>query len=203
MNTFSRTHHPKRGLKPLVVAIALSLPCLTVSAANDGVTTRADQNVDQQYGRDSVYAFSTAAKPLSPERISGSRSIDDSSLGADEQAMSQPSTGSFSQPASDVALAGEAKGEWVDEYVVVMPAELATLEPAIEDGTATQYNRGYYAEPEQVIVAATDDSTADEFDRGYYKDPDHIAILVINPSNPAEEDLSSSLNEESMSATME
>src|SRR5262249_340541 len=36
----------------------------------DVVTTRADQNIDQQYGRDSVYAFSPESKPLKPEQTS-------------------------------------------------------------------------------------------------------------------------------------
>ena len=31
------------------------------------VTTRADQNIYQQYGRDSVYGFSPDRKPLKPE----------------------------------------------------------------------------------------------------------------------------------------
>jgi len=32
------------------------------------VTTRADQNIYQQYGRDSVYGFSPDRKPLKPEQ---------------------------------------------------------------------------------------------------------------------------------------
>jgi hypothetical protein len=39
---------------------------------SDVVTTRADQTVTQQYGRDSVYAFSPDAKPLTPAQT-GSR----------------------------------------------------------------------------------------------------------------------------------
>jgi hypothetical protein len=38
------------------------------------VTTRPDQDVQQQYGRDSVYAFSPNAKPLKPEQT-GSRDL--------------------------------------------------------------------------------------------------------------------------------
>ena len=34
------------------------------------VTTRADQNIYQQYGRDSVYGFSSDRKPLTPEQTS-------------------------------------------------------------------------------------------------------------------------------------
>jgi hypothetical protein len=35
---------------------------------DDVVKTRADQNIDQQYGRDNVYACSPDAKPLKPEQ---------------------------------------------------------------------------------------------------------------------------------------
>jgi hypothetical protein len=34
------------------------------------VMTRADQNIHQQYGRDSVYGFSSDRKPLTPEQTS-------------------------------------------------------------------------------------------------------------------------------------
>jgi len=57
-------------VKPLVVAVALALPGTAAFAASmeDVVKTRADQNIDEQYGRDSVYAFSRDAKPLKPEQ---------------------------------------------------------------------------------------------------------------------------------------
>jgi len=42
---------------------------------DDVVKTRPDQNIQEQYGRDSVYAFSSHAKPLKPEQT-GSRDAD-------------------------------------------------------------------------------------------------------------------------------
>src|SRR6476659_990860 len=56
-------------VKPLVVAVALALPGTAAFAASmdDVVKTRADQNLDEQYGRDSVSAFSRDAKPRNPE----------------------------------------------------------------------------------------------------------------------------------------
>jgi len=49
--------------------VALALPgAAAYAAAMDVVTTRSDQNIDEQYGRDSVYAFSRDAKPLKPEQ---------------------------------------------------------------------------------------------------------------------------------------
>jgi len=65
-----------------------------------------------------------------------------------------------------------------------------------DDGTATQYNRGYYREPEQPaafvfvpttieafeLTNASDDATAPQYDRGYYKEPEIIVayIMVLN-----------------------
>jgi hypothetical protein len=74
MDASFKNGHPKRSLKPIVIALALVLPGSTALAASmdDVVKTRADQNIDQQYGRDSVYAFSPDAKPLKPEQT-GSR----------------------------------------------------------------------------------------------------------------------------------
>jgi len=57
-------------IRPLVIAMALALPGSVALAAqmDDVVTTRADQNIDRQYGRDSIYAFSPDSKPLKPEQ---------------------------------------------------------------------------------------------------------------------------------------
>lgn len=172
-------------VKPLVLALTLALPAVALAAPADVVQTRADQNIDQQYGRDSVYGFSPQSKPLTPERTSGSHWLhnwfhrtkashantsaryqgyvpkqqeDAVALNAGSgytgsEMTSQADTGAvpFAQPASDVALAGEAQGNWETEYVVVMPlATEATPEPvALDDGTATQFNRGYYQDPDQ------------------------------------------------------
>jgi hypothetical protein len=61
-----RTRHSH--IKPIALAIALALPSAAALAQpfSDVVTTRADQTVTGQYGRDSVYAFPQDAKPLTP-----------------------------------------------------------------------------------------------------------------------------------------
>jgi len=57
------------AVKPIIAAVALALSGSVYAASmSDVVTTRSDQNIDEQYGRDSVYAFSVAAKPLKPEQ---------------------------------------------------------------------------------------------------------------------------------------
>jgi hypothetical protein len=74
MNAFDTRKSLKRRVKPLVVALSFALPGSAALAASidDVVRTRSDQNIDQHYGRDSVYAFSPEAKPLKPEQT-GSR----------------------------------------------------------------------------------------------------------------------------------
>jgi hypothetical protein len=70
-----------------------------------------------------------------------------------------------------------------------------------DDGTAKEYNRGYYAEPVQIVklvlVSTTseaierskvsDDGTARQYDRGYYEDPEMIVALIIVPGEDIEE----------------
>lgn len=66
---------PKHLLKPVVIAVALVLPGSAAFAESfdQVVRTKADQNVYEQFGRDSVYAFSRDAKPLTPAATTGSR----------------------------------------------------------------------------------------------------------------------------------
>jgi hypothetical protein len=70
MSSGKRSRVGRNVVKPIVVAVALALPGAASFAASmtDVVTTRSDQNIDEQYGRDSVYAFSRDAKPLKPEQ---------------------------------------------------------------------------------------------------------------------------------------
>ena len=65
-----------------------------------------------------------------------------------------------------------------------------------DDGTAKEYNRGYYAEPVQIVgfvltpttleaielSKVSDDGTAQQYDRGYYKEPEIILALVVVPT---------------------
>jgi hypothetical protein len=72
MNTSDKCIRPSRHyLKPMVLALTLALPAGAAFAADDVVTTRSDQTVQQQFGRDSVYAFSPDRKPLTPEQTAG------------------------------------------------------------------------------------------------------------------------------------
>src|SRR5690349_23748054 len=74
MNAFNTRLPLKRRVKPLMIALALAVPGSAAVAASmdDVVKTRPDQNIDQQYGRDSVYAFSSDSKPLKPEQSASS-----------------------------------------------------------------------------------------------------------------------------------
>jgi hypothetical protein len=42
----------------------------STESVTNAVTVRGDQNIHQQYGRDSVYGFSLNRKPLKPEQTS-------------------------------------------------------------------------------------------------------------------------------------
>ena len=57
-------------VKPVVLALAIALSASAAYAESmdNIVKTRADQNIDQQYGRESVYGFSADAKPQKPEQ---------------------------------------------------------------------------------------------------------------------------------------
>jgi len=166
-----------------------------LAVSTDVVKTRADQNIDQQYGRDSVYGFSPESKPLSPERTSGPRWLNwfhkanasDANTSAlyngyvpqQQEGMNAGSgyTGSetaSAQPTSDMAFVGEAQGGG-SESVVVLPLAMEVV-------------------PEQ--VALNDDGTATQFDRGYYKDPDQSEIILILPDNVAMADEQSGSTEE-------
>jgi hypothetical protein len=70
MNTSTIRRQARNGMKPLALALVLTLPGAAAIAASmdDVVKTRTDQNIQEQYGRDSVYAFSPDAKPLKPEQ---------------------------------------------------------------------------------------------------------------------------------------
>jgi len=85
MNGSDKRNHPKRNLvKPLVLACALAFSAGTALAASmtDVVTTRSDQNIDEQYGRESVFAFSPEAKPLKPEQTGQGSNIFGTIIGA-------------------------------------------------------------------------------------------------------------------------
>src|SRR5690348_4754703 len=70
MSSGKRSRVGRNVVKPIVLAVALALPGAACYAESmtDVVTTRSDQNIHEQYGRDSVYAFSNYAKPYKPEQ---------------------------------------------------------------------------------------------------------------------------------------
>jgi len=73
MNRSNRSRSHFHFSKPAVLALALALSGVAAAAnMNDSVTTRADQNIAQQHGRDSIYALSPdpvyAAAQVEPQR---------------------------------------------------------------------------------------------------------------------------------------
>jgi hypothetical protein len=63
-------------IRPTLIAAAVLIASSAsyAESMSNVVTTRSDQDIQQQYGRDSVYAFSPDAKPMKPEQT-GSRDV--------------------------------------------------------------------------------------------------------------------------------
>jgi hypothetical protein len=99
-------------------------------------------------------------------------------------------------PLSDHLIVGQMND---DQLALEEKNGEAALEE--DDGTAKEYNRGYYADPVQIVELVlvptsieaielsnvSDDGTAHQYDRGYYKDPEIIVALIIVPSEDIEE----------------
>jgi hypothetical protein len=188
MNASKKSDLPKRSLKPIVIALALALPSSAALAAsmNDVVETRADQNVDQQYGRDSVYAFSADEKPLSPEDTSGASRIDQSAEVDTSWSESPNYNGNLGEQMSyesnfdsttlDLPYhvgSGYTGSEQMDsagneridvDGVAIVPLEIELIPGAIalNDGTDKEYERGYYDDPDVEPISPNNVWTEDE-----------------------------------------
>ena len=91
---------------------------------------------------------------------------------------SQPSADvvSESDPTADTSGIDDETTTQFDRGYYQDPEDVALLE---DDGTATRYDRAYYQDPDGLAVRG--DDTATRFDRGYYQEPDRVAILAILP----------------------
>ena len=140
-------------IRPLVVAMALALPGSAALAAqmDDVVTTRADQNIDQQYGRDSIYAFSPDSKPLKPEQ-SASRDFHPFAKMKSYAAEAwHKTTGVFKHPDSTSMNAAQAESQPSNSQDVVKTGE------ASSNGAADTEVGAQEVRPEsQSIVGAND-----------------------------------------------
>ena len=101
-----------------------------------------------------------------------------------------PDSGYTRPPLSDHILLAQA-----NEGQAAVPQDNGQGALGEGDGTAKQYNRGYYTEPVQIAqlvlmpttldqteaVNVSNDETAQQFDRGYYREPEMIVALVILP----------------------
>jgi len=99
-------------------------------------------------------------------------------------------------PLSDHILLARA-----NEDQVAVPQDKGQSALGEDDGTAKQYNRGYYTDPVQIAqlvpvpttleqteaVNVSNDETAQQFDRGYYREPEMILALVILPEEGSTE----------------
>jgi len=186
-------------LKPIVIALALALPGSAAIAAsmNDVVETRADQNVSQQFGRDSVYGFSAEDKPLSPE--------DTSAIQRGESAADEASWMQSSDSNGSTGYSGPSGNE-----LSLNDDQSAALESGFHVGSG--YTSSEHMDIDQVAVIPLEiemtpgsvawyDGTEKEYERGYYDDPD------VEPAGPndtwLQDDLTASSEEQSLSAGIE
>jgi len=189
----------------LAVALAFSSTAALSVAMDDVVKTRADQNIDQQYGRDSVYGFSPDSKPLTPERTANTSRVrglssEDSmqSLSSDDSIQNQSTQSSALSAASDSSdiAPQQSLGSGYTEYAVgsgYTGTEQSATQPwdsAIGDSTAREYDPGYYREPEErTVLLPYDEDTAHQ---GYYENDDQIGIVIVLPDGTAMEDADAS-----------
>jgi hypothetical protein len=127
-------------IKPIALAIALALPGAAALAQplSDVVTTRADQTVTQQYGRDSVYAFSPSAKPMTPAQT-GSR------------------TGAFSEVKQYSANAWDKTKEYSAEAWDKTKAFLAPKPGAVNSNEPQRYGRaGGFVGADEIAFLSSD-----------------------------------------------
>ncbi len=209
----NRLANSKRNLiRPIVMAVALALPgAATMSAdMSDVVKTRADQNIDQQYGRDSVYGFSPESKPLKPEQT-GSRDLQSASVrepsdslrSADQQMRSDAMDNDMAT--SDMRLSdarsegihmgsgytGEVKGsgytgqEWQSSAASDVSPDIARAGQSWYDQQAFVIFPGTVAAP---AASASDDEASNEF-------------VIIVPQISGDEEQSAALDADSRIAT--
>ena len=75
LNIDNRMNHSHSAIRTMALAVALTIPALSLAAPmSEVVTTRDDQDVHQQYGRDSVYAIQTRQPAQTESRYGGTES---------------------------------------------------------------------------------------------------------------------------------
>lgn len=147
----------------------------------------------------SLAAAAVLTGPVIANKLAFAENTDE--VGMDEGANliqpSEPYPGYILPPLSDHLMIAQLND---GEVALEEDEDVGALEE--NDGTAKGYNRGYYAEPAQIVrfvLAPTsleaievsegsEDGTAQQYDRGYYKDPEIIIALVIVQSEDIEED---------------
>ena len=156
------------GMKPTIVALAIALSgsAAFAESMDNIVRTRSDQNIYQQYGRDSVYGFSAEAKPLKPEQT-GSH---DSNIFADVWHFTEglaasawaATTGLFKGTESTSTVAqvepqpyGRAGGYGGSDRVAVLSSTPTNSETVVKTGEAV----GNAADTRANLSNASDTST--------------------------------------------
>jgi len=130
--------------------------------------------------------------------FSGSVFVERTAVGATDSIQpDDPDSGYVLPPLSDHILLAR-----LHEEQVALRSDNGQEALEAHDGTAKQYNRGYYREPVEIgqlvlvtvpstleeteAINVSDDGTAQQFDRGYYKEPAIVALIAIPSETSAE-----------------
>jgi len=212
MNASVTCRFAKSSLKPIALAVALALPSsAALTAPMDAVKTRPDQNVDQQYGRDSVYAFSADSKPLSPDRTSGPHKFHTAQQEAvsanelnggteyvDSEAVPDAGSGYIDSQMALDAGSGYTRSEAVGTgYTasedIVSHAGWGGVSPSTTGlalaGEAQDNRESKYAVvipwDTDLMPSMSQNEMATQSDRGYSLIPGELTMIVITPDTTA------------------
>jgi hypothetical protein len=205
MNTTSIANSAKRLFTPVVLAAAVSVPAF--ADYRDDVANTPLQAITQPLERGHILP------PLSDHIIVATADENDvavndqgSAASSDEMALSDDQAAVFDAATAlkdgetvlnDDENDGTSNQEPEQVVVVIVPEPLEAVEQqsVSDDGTAHQYDRGYYKDSETVAVAivlndeeAQNDGTAHQYDRGYYKDPETTAVVIVLNDEEAQGD---------------
>jgi len=190
MNTTSIANSAKRLFTPVVLAAAVTVPAY--ADYRDDVANTPLQAITQPLERayilpplsDHIIVALANDNGMAVNDQRSAASVDEMALSDDQAAVLDAATA-----LNDDENDGTANQQSEQVVVVIVPETLEAVEQqnVSDDGTAHQYDRGYYKDPETVAVAivlndeeAQNDGTAHQYNRGYYKDPEMAVVIVLN-----------------------
>jgi len=184
-------------IRPIVLALSLALPGAVAICAelSDVVKTRPDQNIDQQYGRDSVYGFSPESKPLKPEqtaprdRVSGGVGEASGFPSANEPLRNDPmdNEAATAVASTDARAEGMNMGSGYTGQEWTGSTAMNNSSPYLSGAGQAQYEQPSVVILPGIVIAPT--AAADEEEAS-------SEFVLIVPESSADSDQSAALDEQ-------